>query len=201
MIEEKLTPAMREKLTQMIHKDYRATFYERLDCLKDSESLFEDLPYPQRYGKTLQYSLGRISVCIKSDEKIVGSVKEVIPSQAQIDTVEKLTHDWWDRSLPEIQQKILWFYSYNWLRRRPPWFYSFGHLGLDWEKLLARGLGGYLADARVLLAKADGDETQKNFLWRELLSATRPCRCSFKGMRRKLRPWPGRQVTNRKNAG
>ena len=126
MIEEKLTPAMREKLTQMIHKDYRATFYERLDCLKDSESLFEDLPYPQRYGKTLQYSLGRISVCINSDEKIVGSVKEIIPSEAQIDTVEKLTHDWWDRSLPEIQQKILWFYSYNWLRRRPPWFYSFG---------------------------------------------------------------------------
>jgi hypothetical protein len=70
MIEEKLTPAMRQKLTQMIHKDYRATFYERLDCLKDSEPLFEDLPYPQRYGKTLQYSLDRISVCIHSDEKI-----------------------------------------------------------------------------------------------------------------------------------
>lgn len=164
MIEEKLTPAMRQKLTQMIHKDYRATFYERLDCLKDSEPLFEDLPYPQRYGKTLQYSLDRISICIHSDEKIVGSVKEIIPSQAQIDTVEKLTHDWWDRSLPEIQQKILWFYSYNWLRRRPPWFYSFGHLGLDWEKLLSRGLGGYLADARRLLEKAAGDETQKNFL-------------------------------------
>jgi trans-4-hydroxy-L-proline dehydratase len=164
MIEEKLTPAMRQKLNQMIHKDYRATFYERLDCLKDSEPLFEDLPYPQRYGNTLQYSLDRISVCIHSDEKIVGSVKEIIPSQAQVDTVEKLTHDWWDRSLPEIQQKILWFYSYNWLRRRPPWFYSFGHLGLDWEKLLARGLGGYLADARRLLEKAEGDDTKKNFL-------------------------------------
>ena len=107
MIEEKLTPAMRQKLNQMIHKDYRATFYERLDCLKDSEPLFEDLPYPQRYGNTLQYSLDRISVCIHSDEKIVGSVKEIIPSQAQIDTVEKLTHNWWERPLPKIQQKIL----------------------------------------------------------------------------------------------
>ena len=164
MIEEKLTPMMREKLSQMIHKDYRATFYERLDCLKDSEPLFADLPYPQRYGETLQYSLDRISVCIHSDEKIVGSVKEIIPSDAQIDTVEELTKAWWDRSLPEIQQKILWFYSYNWLRRRPPWFYSFGHLGLDWEKILSLGLGGYLADARRLLEKAEGDETKKNFL-------------------------------------
>jgi len=200
MIEEKLTPAMRQKLNQMIHKDYRATFYERLDCLKDSEPLFEDLPYPQRYGNTLQYSLDRISVCIHSDEKIVGSVKEIIPSQAQVDTVEKLTHDWWDRSLPEIQQKILWFYSYNWLRRRPPWFYSFGHLGLDWEKLLARGLGGYLADAAGYWKKPRVMIPKKTF-WREQSSVTRPCRCSFKGMRRKLRPWPVRRVTNRKKTG
>ena len=164
MIEEKLTPTMHEKLNRMIHKDYRATFWERLDCLKDSETLFEDLPYPQRYGKTLQYSLDRISVCIQSDEKIVGSVKEIIPSDAQIDTVEALTNAWWNRSLPEIQQKILWFYSYNWLRRRPPWFYSFGHLGLDWEKILSLGLDGYIAEARRLLEKAEGDQTKKNFL-------------------------------------
>ena len=164
MIEEKLSPVMREKLKQMIHKDYRATFYERLDCLIESEAIFEDLPYPQRYGKTLQYSLDRISLCIESDEKIVGSAKEIIPSDAQIETVEELTKAWWDRSLPEIQEKILWFYSYNWLRRRPPWFYSFGHLGLDWQKLLSRGLDGYLQEARILLEKANGDETKRNFL-------------------------------------
>jgi pyruvate-formate lyase len=164
MIEEKLSPAMHEKLIQMFHKDYRATFYERLDCLKESEPLFEDLPYPQRYGKTLQYSLDRISLCIQSEEKIVGSVKEIIPTDAQIEAVEEQTNSWWDRSLPEIQEKILWFYSYNWLRRRPPWFYSFGHLGLDWQKLLSRGLGGYLENARNLLEKAKGDKTKSDFL-------------------------------------
>jgi formate C-acetyltransferase len=164
MIEEKISPAMREKLTQMIHKDYRATFYERLDCLIESEPLFENLPYPERYGNTLQYSLDRISLCIKSDEKIVGSVKEIIPSDGQIETVEELTNAWWNRSLPEIQEKILWFYSYNWLRRRPPWFYSFGHLGFEWEKLLSLGLGGYLKEARMLLEKANGNETKRNFL-------------------------------------
>ncbi len=164
MIEEKLSPVMRDRLDRMIHKDYRATVYERLDCLQESEPLFKDLPYPQRYGHTLQYSLDRISICIQSDEKIVGSVKEIIPSDEQIDMVEELTHDWWDRPLSEIQQKILWFYSYNWLRRRPPWFYSFGHLGLDWQKLLSRGLGGYLAQARVLLDNAGSDITKRNFL-------------------------------------
>lgn len=164
MIEEKIAPAMHRKLKQLIRKDYRATFYERLDCLNESEPLFEDLPYPLRYGKTLQYSLDRISVCIQSDEKIVGSVKEIIPGDTQIETVEELTDAWWDRSLPEIQEKILWFYSYNWLRRRPPWFYSFGHLGFEWQKILSRGLGGYLQEARILLDKAADDETKKNFL-------------------------------------
>jgi hypothetical protein len=124
-------------------KDYRATFYERIEYLVESEHLYENLPYAVRYGKTLEYILERISVFIKPDEKIVGSVKEIIPTEQQKEIAEKLSREWWEVTPEEIQRKVMWFYSRGWLKRRPPWFYSFGHLALVWEDIINKGLAEF----------------------------------------------------------
>ncbi len=162
MLPERIT----ESIEHWFEKDYRATFYERLDCLLESEHLYEDLSYPVRYGKTLEYTLQRISVFIRPEEQIVGSVKEIIPTDEQKERGEQLTHKWWDLELEEIQKKALWFYSYGWLRRRPPWFYSFGHLALDWEGLITKGLSAFKAHAGDVLQEPaiKSDDHKPSFL-------------------------------------
>jgi trans-4-hydroxy-L-proline dehydratase len=136
-----LPQRIKKSMEQWFDKDYRSTFYERIDYLMESEPLYRELPYSVRYGETLEYTLDRITVLIQPEEKIVGSVKEIIPTEEQKEFAENLSKEWWDIPLEEIQQKILWFYSYGWLKRRPTWFYSFGHLALIWEDILNKGLG------------------------------------------------------------
>ncbi|MCX8130606.1 MAG: hypothetical protein N3I35_10970 [Clostridia bacterium] len=159
-----------ERIAQSIEnwfeKDYRATFYERIDYLIESEKLFEHLPYAIRYGKTLEYILERISVPVLPGEMIIGSVKETIPTKQQKELAEKLSQEWWDIPHEEIQKKILWFYSYGWLKRRPPWFYSFGHLALDWEGIINKGLAGFVAQASNVLGeiRRKGDKNKESFL-------------------------------------
>ena len=166
MIQQRLSERIRQKVEELYRKDYRLSFCERIQHLVDSEHLFEELPYALRYGKTLEYILRRISVPVEPGELLVGAVKEVIPSDEQIRQVNAMTRSWWDIPDEEIQQKILWFYSYNWLRRRPPWFYSFGHLGFHWARILRLGLGGYTAEAQGRLEAADlqEDPTRRAFV-------------------------------------
>jgi len=160
------THGLEEKIDRILNKDYRETFFERIQYLLESEDNFSNLPYPLRYGSTLNYTLRKISIPIQPNERIVGSVLEIIPSKDQIDQVETMTDAWWDIPIEEIQKKILWFYSYNWLRRRPPWFHSFGHLGLNWSKMLGQGIGGYTDEAREMLSRDEiqEDEFKKNFV-------------------------------------
>ena len=161
-----LSERMRKQVEELERKDYRATFYERIDFLLESEHLFEDQPYPLRYGRTLAYILDRISLPIREGEALAGAVAEVVPDAARVERVEALTRAWWDRPLEEIQPRILWFYSWQWLRRRPPWFHSFGHLGFPWERILRLGLGGYAAEAERNLAREEfrQDPARRHFL-------------------------------------
>ena len=159
-------PNLEQRVKALGDKDYRLTFYERIDYLLQSEQQFQHLCYPLRYAATLRYTLDRMTLVINPDEIIVGSVKEVIPTDEQVQTVQDLTKTWWDVPDKEIQEKVLWFYSHNWLRRRPPWFYSFGHLGFNWEKILTCGLGGLNARARARLSDEDvsADPTKLDFI-------------------------------------
>ena len=78
--------------------------------------------------------------------------------------MESVYKSWWGSKTPEeIQKDILWFYSYSWLRCRPPWFYSFGHLALDWEKLLSDGLEGFIKTAEESKKSKTADD-QISFL-------------------------------------
>ena len=144
-----------DSVASWFQKDYRATFYERIQCLMDSEALYRDLPYAVRYGKTLAYTLERISLPIRPEERLVGSVKEIIPSPEQKAAADRFMGAWWKGGPESIQQGILWFYSYGWLKNRPPWFHSFGHLALDWEQIVGAGLGAFEARAEAALARPE----------------------------------------------
>lgn len=161
-----------KSIEEWFDKDYRATFYERIDYLVESEPLFADQPFPIRYGNTLGYILDRITVFIQSGEKIIGSVEEIIPSEEQKELVEQLSTDWWDVDQSELQKKALWYYSYGWIRRRPPWFFTLGHLALDWEGIISKGLGEYEAHARQVL---DQPEMQSDLQKAEFLEGAILC--------------------------
>ncbi len=77
-------------------KDVHSTFYERIELLMRSQPLYQHLPYAERYGKTLRYILDGMTVFIQPGEKIVGSVKEIIPSAAQREYAEQRPRDWGD---------------------------------------------------------------------------------------------------------
>jgi len=140
---------MQKRIDKWLAKDYKYTFYERITLLFESEHMFEDLSYPERYGKTLEYTLDRVTLPIEEEDLLVGRVLEKIPTQEEWEYVESVYESWWgSKTLEEIQEDILWFYSYSWLRCRPPWFHSFGHLALDWEKILSEGLQGFIKIAQ-----------------------------------------------------
>ena len=46
-----LPERIKESVDKWFEKDYKETFYERLDYLLESEDLYKDLPYAPRYGK------------------------------------------------------------------------------------------------------------------------------------------------------
>jgi trans-4-hydroxy-L-proline dehydratase len=155
-----------DSVANWFQKDAHATFYERIQCLMDSEPLYRDLPFAVRYGKTLAYTLERISVPIHPDERIVGSVKEIVPDREQRAAAERFMGAWWKDGPESIQQGIRFFYSYGWLKNRAPWFHSFGHLALDWERLVGEGLGSFEALARRTLARPEmeRDPDRRSFL-------------------------------------
>ena len=74
MIQERLSDTIRRKVETLYQKDYRLTFWERIQYLLASEHLFEKLPYAVRYGRTLDYILRRISLPLEADERLAGAV-------------------------------------------------------------------------------------------------------------------------------
>ena len=153
-------------------KDAHATFYERIERIIESEKLFEGLPDAVRYGETLRHILENISVRIGPEEALVGSVQEIVPSEGQRERAEELSRRWWDVPLEKIQEKALWFYSYGWLKRRPPFFLSFGHLALDWEGILAGGIGAFESKARETAGRP---EIKADARWGSFLDGVLVC--------------------------
>ncbi|NLD35086.1 MAG: hypothetical protein GX653_09285 [Clostridiales bacterium] len=132
------------RIDQYLQKSSKYTFYDRIELLEESEPLFRDDPYAVRYGKTLAYLLRGISTPISPEDMLIGQVAERIPTEAEWQHAENMYRSWWaGKSDEELQREVLWFYSDGWLRCRPPWFYSFGHLALDWVVLIKEGLAGF----------------------------------------------------------
>src|ERR1035437_3869522 len=101
-----ISACVADSIEESLAKDYRATFYVRIQYLKESEPLFREHPYPVRYGKTLDYLLERISVFLRPGEQLIGSVQEVIPDAEEIRQAEALSASWWDKAPETIQQDV-----------------------------------------------------------------------------------------------
>ncbi len=158
-----LSHSLKNRVEDLFGRDYKATFMERIYKILESELLFKDEPDAIRYGHTLKHVLEEITVVIDEEDKIVGSVLTRIPSQEEEDYIRLVYKKWWDMSTEERHKKALFYYSEGWLKCRPYWFVSFGHLAMDWEGLLSEGLLKMKENAEKVY-RQEGDEDSKNFL-------------------------------------
>jgi formate C-acetyltransferase len=78
---------------------------------------------------------------------------ERIPDEAEYARILARYRKWWDIPLEERHRKTLFYYSEGWLKCRPPWFISYGHLALDWERIIRKGLGDFRAEGRDVLSR------------------------------------------------
>ena len=153
----------KEKIDSWLEQDYRETFMERIDRILEAEVLFRHEEGAVQYAHTLDYILSGISVLIKEDEHITGSVKTRIPTDEEVASITEIYKKWWDIPIEERHKKILFYYSEGWLKCRPYWFASFGHLAMDWETILNKGLPWMLRKAEDKLTESC-TSNQINFL-------------------------------------
>lgn len=161
---EPIRKSLQDRLDYWMGKQPEATFMERIRLLLESEPLFENEPFAVRYGHTLGYILDRMSVVHEPGELLFGNVLEEIPTLEENLFYTSIYRQWWDIPDEEKQKQVLWFYSDGWLKCRAPWFYSFGHLALDWSRLINEGLGSFLNQTQERLKDQDLAADQRDFL-------------------------------------
>ena len=154
---------LEEKLDAWFKRDPNETFMERIQYTLESEELFENEQDAVRYGHTLSHILSNISVVIEKDMKIAGSVKVRMPAKEEKEEILAAYKRWWDIPLEERHRKALFYYSETWLRCRPYWFVSFGHLAPDWEAVINEGFGALKEKAQARL-QMSCNENQRYFL-------------------------------------
>jgi formate C-acetyltransferase len=151
--------SLQEKIDKWFETDYRETFVERIERILESETLFAGEPDAIRYGHTLRHILEGVSVPLPAEEVFAGSVTCRIPGEAEYARFIEHYRAWWDIPPEERHNKTLFYYSEGWLKCRPPFFISYGHLALDWKRLITRGIAGFRAEAeKVAAAETDPDK-------------------------------------------
>lgn len=154
---------LQEQIDEWFKRDYRETFMERIERILEAETLFGKEEGAVGYGHTLEYVLSGISVVIREDERIAGAVNMRIPDKAEEERITAVYKKWWDMPTEERHKKILFYYSEGWLKCRPYWFPSFGHLAMDWETIIGKGLAWMCERAKRGLDETC-NEDQKTFL-------------------------------------
>lgn len=154
---------LEKKLNEWFERNPDETFMERIQFTLESEDLFKNEQDAVRYGHTLNHILSNISVVIEDDMNIAGAVKVRLPSEKEKEEIQAVYKRWWAIPLKERHKKILFYYSESWLRCRPYWFGSFGHLALDWESVVYKGFEVMKNEAEKRLSKSCNEE-QKYFL-------------------------------------
>ncbi len=158
-----LDKSLEAKIEKLFLRSNEETFMERIKYTFESEDMFAGESDAVRYGHTLQHILQNITVIIDKDMQIMGRVVMEIPTEEQIDEILVRYHSWWDMSIEERHKIILFYYHDGWLKCRPYWFTSFGHLGFDYPQLLEVGYGGLKQQAQERL-KRSCNPKQKEFL-------------------------------------
>jgi len=159
----KISKSLVKRIDDWFGRDYKETFMERIYKILESEILFKEEPDALAYAHTLKHVLEGISVVIQEDEKIVGSVAQRIPSKEEEEYIKLVYKKWWDIPTEERHKKALFYYSEGWLKCRPYWFISFGHLAMDWERILGDGLLKMKENAEAAYREQE-DQDSKDFL-------------------------------------
>ncbi len=153
---------MKKRINDWFQRDYRETFMERIRLIFEAEELFKDEGNSVRYGHTLEHVLRHITA-VPGEGTIVGEVKLRIPSKEEEEKILTVYRSWWNLPTEERQKKILFYYSEGWLKCRPYFFPSFGHLAMDWESIIDLGIGGLKKKAQDRLNE-ECNADQKEFL-------------------------------------
>lgn len=154
---------IKARIDQMFARSNEEATIERIQLLLKTEFMFEGESYAVKYGHTLDYILSNLTLPINKDLKIQGGLLSRVPTQEERETIEKTYHRWWDMPIEERFKKVLFYYSNGWLKCRPYWFVSFGHLALDWEEILEKGFVGIRNKAEHRKLQCC-DAKQKEFL-------------------------------------
>ncbi|MDR1133120.1 MAG: hypothetical protein LBL05_03105 [Synergistaceae bacterium] len=155
--------SLSDKIDRWFRKDTRETFLERIALVLESEDMFEGHPEAIRYANTLKHVLEGLNVPLAADDVFAGSVTERVPSEEEYAEIAARYKKWWDIPLEERHRKSPFYYSEGWLKCRPWWFVSYGHLALDWERMIGRGLRDFSNEARDVLG-AQTDPYKRDFV-------------------------------------
>ena len=157
-----VSSSLQGRIDKWFKRDYRETFMERIRLIFEAEKLFADEGNAVRYGHTLAHVLEHVTP-VTGDGPIAGEFLLRIPSQEEEKEILEHYKGWWDIPTEERREKILFYYSEGWIKCRPPFFPSFGHLALDWENILDNGIGAWKKKASDRLA-GEVNADQKQFL-------------------------------------
>lgn len=159
-----LNKDLQDRIHQWFKRDYRATFLERIELLFKTEKLYQDERPAIAYGHTLKYILDGISKPLDDCELLAGSVVVRVPTKEEEEYIRARYKTWWNIPLEERHEKVFFYYSENWLRCRPYWFISFGHLAFAWEDIISIGLKGLKQKAIEKKKDLLITQEQKDFL-------------------------------------
>ena len=157
-----VSSSLQNRIDKWFERDYRETFMERIRLIFEAEKLFAEEGNAVRYGHTLAHVLAHVTP-VTGDGPIAGEFPLQIPSPEEEKEILEHYKGWWDIPTEERREKILFYYSEGWIKCRPPFFPSFGHLALDWESILDNGIGAWKKKAEDRLA-GEVNADQKQFL-------------------------------------
>jgi formate C-acetyltransferase len=165
---------VKKSIETWFDKSDEATFYERIVLQQEAVEKYGNEPFAIRHGHILEHILKHMTVLIKDEERIVGSVVEIIPTDEQRQYAESLSNEWWGPQVSEEerQRQVSYYFSPGWVKRRNPVFFSLGHLAYDWETIIGKGLLWYTEKVESILeeGKFAEDKDKTNFLKGALIS-------------------------------
>lgn len=140
-------PRVAEALHDLRHKSPRSTTLQRLRLTREGWEACREAPQPLRLARVLGHVVRHLDVPVLPHDLLIGRMPEVVPESA----AEACFQD----GLKAMGGAV------------PPGFPDGGHETLDWERILALGLPGLVAEAeasRSRVAAADPGGARAVFL-------------------------------------
>ena len=142
-MEEKSRLMIEETIAELRDKPVKSTYMERMRCADKAYELYSAFPQPLYLGYGLTYMLENVSVPIKEHDILLGRVVEWVPNDEE--------EAWFTEAAKRMGE-------------RKYFMVDVGHISLDWETILNRGISGYITTAEAELEKRIADGAAKQTL-------------------------------------